>query len=52
LKLSTSLTEALANGIFTASGAISSAGERCLHTAEDAGSIPASPTQKSSVLQV
>src|SRR5215218_7175938 len=27
-------------------GAISSAGERCLHTAEVAGSIPASPTQK------
>ena len=25
-------------------GAISSAGERCLHTAEVAGSIPASPT--------
>jgi hypothetical protein len=42
-----SLTEALANGIFTASGAISSAGERCLHTAEVAGSNPASPTRES-----
>jgi hypothetical protein len=28
-------------------GAISSAGERCLHTAEVAGSNPASPTPKS-----
>src|SRR5215208_6459800 len=31
-------------------GAISSAGERCLHTAEVAGSNPASPTLK--VLQI
>ena len=30
--------------------AISSAGERCLHTAEVAGSIPASPTQKERLL--
>src|SRR5215218_8604295 len=41
-----SLTEAPGNGIFTAPGAISSAGERCLHTAEVAGSNPASPTRK------
>ena len=30
--------------IAIASGAISSAGERCLHTAEVTGSIPVSPT--------
>src|SRR3712207_394548 len=39
-----SLTEAPSDGIFTIPRAISSAGERCLHTAEVAGSIPASPT--------
>src|SRR3712207_2001515 len=32
-RLRKSLTEDLGNGIFTAPGAISSAGERCLHTA-------------------
>src|SRR5919112_5872691 len=45
-RLRKSLTEALGNGIFTALGAISSAGERCLHTAEVAGSNPASPTHE------
>ena len=45
-RLGKSLTEALGNGIFTPPGAISSAGERCLHTAEVAGSSPASPTEK------
>src|SRR5215210_5084850 len=45
-RLSQSLTEALQGGIFTIPGAISSAGERCLHTAEVAGSNPASPTPK------
>ncbi len=43
------LTMALTNGIFPGLAdkrAISSAGERCLHTAEVAGSIPASPTLK------
>ena len=35
------------NGIFDLSRAISSAGERCLHTAEVAGSKPASPTSRS-----
>jgi hypothetical protein len=46
LKLSNSLTADPANGIFMALRAISSAGERCLHTAEVAGSNPASPTPK------
>ena len=45
-KPSNGSTEAPNSGIFTAPGAISSAGERCLHTAEDAGSIPASPTPR------
>src|SRR5215212_3865912 len=40
-----SLTEAPDDGIFSPPGAISSAGERCLHTAEVAGSNPASPTR-------
>ena len=34
------------DGIFVLPRAISSAGERCLHTAEVAGSKPASPTPK------
>src|SRR5919202_5297659 len=46
-----SLTEMAVSAIFFRSRAISSAGERCLHTAEVAGSNPASPTLKLSYLQ-
>jgi hypothetical protein len=40
------------DGIFVLPRAISSAGERCLHTAEVAGSKPASPTSKGTILRV